>query len=128
MSKPKLTSVDSIYIPVKERLKSMNWFLHHFDLIVERDHLKIGHTDLFCLETIDVTTTNFTTNAWQQEEKHYEMTAFCFRADNLRQLYEELKSGNVRVSEIISHSWFEEFDFFDLDNNKFKVWKPSQET
>ncbi|QGQ94680.1 hypothetical protein EHS13_07155 [Paenibacillus psychroresistens] len=126
MSKPKLTSVDSIYIPVKKREHSMNWFLQHFDLIIEGDHLKIGHTELFCVETTDERTTNFATNAWQQEEKCYEMPAFCFRSDNLRQLHEDLKNENVRVTEITSYNWFEEFDFFDLDNNKFKVWKPSE--
>ncbi|MBP1993055.1 hypothetical protein [Paenibacillus eucommiae] len=126
MSNPKLTTLDSIYIPVKERTKSMNWFLQHFDLIVEGDHLKIGSTELFFLETMDETTTNFTTSAWQQEEKHYEMPAFCFRTENLRQLHEKLINGNVRVTEVISHSWFEEFDFYDLDNNKFKVWRPSE--
>lgn len=126
MNGPKLTGIDSIYIPVKNREQSMAWFIRHFGLEVEGDHLKIGsQLEFFFLETVDETTTNFTTKDWVQGETRFEMPAFCFRAADIIRLFGELKEAGVRVGELIRHGWFSEFDFYDPDNNKFKVWEPN---
>lgn len=45
--KPLLTSLDSIYIPVGNRERTMQWYVDHFGLEIEGDHLKIGHVEVF---------------------------------------------------------------------------------
>jgi hypothetical protein len=41
-------------------------------------------------------------------------------------IYIPVRDRIKSMTEIVYHSWFEEFDFYDLDRNKFKVWKPNE--
>lgn len=52
------------------------------------------------------------------------MPAFCLRTDDIKNLYNDLNSNDVKTEELQDHGWFFEFDFYDIDNNKFKVWQP----
>ncbi|TMV50327.1 VOC family protein [Paenibacillus mesophilus] len=122
-TEPKLTSVDSIYIPVHNREQSMKWYIEQFDLEVEGDHLKIGNTELFFLETLEQQRLLFTTKDWKTGEDYYKMPVFCFRTTDIHSLYNQLKEKGIIVEDIVEHGWFEEFDLYDLDQNKLKVWK-----
>jgi len=123
--KPRLTHVDSIYLAVSNREKSMEWFKKHFGLIQDdTNRLKIGKDEVFFLETLDGSSTNIRTKDWIMGEDHFLMPAFCFRAENIRILYHDLNSNGVHTEELQDHGWFLEFDFYDIDNNKFKVWEP----
>jgi len=123
--KPRLTQIDSIYVPVKNRKQSMEWFMEHFYL-EEDDHnrLKIGNLEVFFLETLDNSTATIKTKDWVSGDDHFEMPAFCFRTEGIRNLYDSLNSRGVKTESIQDHGWFSEFDFYDLDHNKFKVWEP----
>lgn len=120
---PKLTSVDSIYIPVQNREQSMQWYIEQFELEVEGDHLMIGNTELFFLETLDQNRLLFTSKDWKAGEDYYKMPVFCFGTTDIHGLYNQLKGRGVVVEEIVEHGWFEEFDLYDIDHNKLKVWK-----
>ncbi|WP_372661029.1 VOC family protein [Cohnella sp.] len=54
------------------------------------------------------------------------MPVVCFRTSDIAGLYEHVRSNGIRVGEIIIHSWFREFDFYDPDGNKLKVWQPNE--
>jgi hypothetical protein len=122
--KPRLTNMDSIYLAVKSRDESMGWFKKHFGLIQDdSNRLKIGNVEVFFLETLDDSSTNIRTKDWVKGNDHFLMPAFCLRAEDIRSLYNDLKSNAVKVEELQDHGWFLEFDFYDIDNNKFKVWQ-----
>lgn len=121
---PKLSSIDSIYLPVKNKEHSMAWYVNHFGLEIEGDHLKIGQVEVFFLETLSENQLTFTTKDWKQGEDYYQMPAFCFRTNDIEQLYKELKENDVEIEDLIAHSWFKEFDLFDCDRNKLKIWQP----
>jgi hypothetical protein len=42
VKKAGLTGIDSVYIPVSNKQKSTDWFVEHFGLVVEGDHLLVG--------------------------------------------------------------------------------------
>jgi len=124
--KSRLTQIDSIYIAVKNRDKSMEWFKKKFGLEQDdKNRLKIGNDEVFFLETLDGSTTNIKTKDWVEGEDHFLMPAFCFKAEVIKTLYNDLKSDGVKTEELQDHGWFFEFDFYDIDNNKFKVWEPN---
>ncbi|NIK76657.1 hypothetical protein FHS15_001782 [Paenibacillus castaneae] len=103
----------------------MEWFKKHFCLEQDDENrLKIGHVEVFFLETLDDSTTNILTKDWSLGNDHFVMPAFCFRAEEIQTLYHDLVLNDVRTEELQDHGWFVEFDFYDLDNNKFKVWEP----
>jgi catechol 2,3-dioxygenase-like lactoylglutathione lyase family enzyme len=123
--KPRLTHVDSIYLAVKDLEKSTEWFKKHFGLLQDDvNRLKIGNIEVFFLETLDGSSTNFTTKDWVEGHSHFLMPAFCLRAEDIRSLYNDLKSEGVQTEELQDHGWFLEFDFYDIDSNKIKVWEP----
>jgi hypothetical protein len=123
--KSRLINVDSIYLAVNNRVKSMEWFKKNFGLIQDDENrLKIGNVEVFFLESLDGSTTNILTKDWVKGDDHFPMPAFCFLADDIKTLYTDLKTNEVRTEEIQDHGWFLEFDFYDPDNNKFKVWEP----
>jgi hypothetical protein len=123
--KPRLTNVDSIYLAVNNRMNSMDWFKRHFALIQDDDNrLKIGNVEVFFLETMDRSSTNINTKDWVQGDDHFTMPAFCFRTEDIKSLYHYMESNDIRKEELQDHGWFLEFDFYDIDDNKFKVWEP----
>jgi hypothetical protein len=127
--KPRLTNVDSIYLAVKNRDESMEWFKKHFGLIQDDiNRLKIGNVEVFFLETLDESFTNIKTKDWVRGNDHFLMPAFCLLAEDIRSLYQYLKSNGIQTEELQDHGWFLEFDFYDIDNNKFKVWEPINRT
>ena len=123
--KKRLTQIDSIYLAVKNRERSMEWFKKHFGLEQDDENrLRIGNDEVFFLETLDGSTTNILTKDWVKGDDHYLMPAFCFRAVDIETLYNDIKTNGVRTEDLLDQGWFYEFDFYDLDNNKFKVWEP----
>jgi len=54
------------------------------------------------------------------------MPVFCFRTSDIEALYEHVRANDIRTEDLIVHSWFKEFDFYDPDGNKLKVWQPNE--
>lgn len=54
------------------------------------------------------------------------MPVFCFKADDIGSLHKELTERKIEVEEIVEHNWFKEFDLYDCDKNKLKIWKPNK--
>jgi hypothetical protein len=124
---PRLINVDSIYLAVKNREKSMEWFIKHFHLKQDDiNRLKIGNVEVFFLETLDESNTNILTKDWDNGNDHFLMPAFCFLTEDIMALYNDLLNNEVHTEELRDHGWFLEFDFYDLDSNKFKVWEPKK--
>jgi catechol 2,3-dioxygenase-like lactoylglutathione lyase family enzyme len=122
--KARLTGIDAVYIPVTNKDQSKQWFVEHFGLSVEGDHLLAGRQEIFLLECRQKQTLTFQTGDWVQEELHYEMPVICFQASDIIQLYEYTKKNHIQADELLDQRWFWEFNFIDPDGNKFKVWQP----
>jgi hypothetical protein len=52
------------------------------------------------------------------------MPALCFRTSDIADHHGYCVTSGIRTNALIDFGWFWEFDFYDLDGNKFKVWEP----
>ncbi|MBO9610467.1 MAG: VOC family protein [Paenibacillaceae bacterium] len=123
----KLTGVDCVYIPVTNKQEAVAWFVKHFGLVIEGDHLLAGRQEIFLLHADEQHPLYFETDDWLADEKSYKMPVICFQTDDILQLYKYLLKEGIQLEELHERSWFWEFDFYDLDKNKFKVWQPKNE-
>jgi hypothetical protein len=69
---------------------------------------------------------NFFTESWLKSGDRYEMPAYCFRTQDIATLYEYAQQHTIKTEPLTDHGWFWEFDFYDLDGNKFKAWQPKE--
>ncbi|RAV09193.1 hypothetical protein DQG23_39885 [Paenibacillus contaminans] len=120
-----LTGIDGVYIPVSNRKQSEQWYIEHFGLENGGDYLLAGRQEVFIRERVDERVLTFRTNQWLDKGGSYEMPVVCFRSSDIDGLYEHARSNDIPVGEMIIHSWFKEFDFYDPDGNKLKVWQPN---
>ena len=121
-----LTGIDGVYIPVSNRKQSEAWYIEHFGLEHGGDYLLAGRQEVFLRERLDQQVLTFRTNQWLENGESYEMPVVCFRTSDIAGLYDYARSKGIRVSELFEHNWFREFDFYDLDGNKLKVWQPNE--
>lgn len=121
-----LTGIDGVYIPVSNRKQSEQWYIEHFGLENGGDYLLAGRQEVFIRERVDERVLTFRTKQWLDNGESYEMPVVCFRSSDIDGLYEHARSNDIRVGEMIIHSWFKEFDFYDPDGNKLKVWQPNE--
>ncbi|NOU73435.1 VOC family protein [Paenibacillus sp. LMG 31458] len=126
MKKPALIGIDGVYIPVSDREKSEQWYIEHLGLKGNEDYLLAGKQEVFLRERTDNQVLAFKTNQWLASEQSYEMPVVCFRTSDIVGLYEHARSNGIRIEEMIVHSWFKEFDFYDPDGNKLKAWQPNE--
>jgi hypothetical protein len=49
--KAALIEIDTVNIPVTDKKRSTEWFVKHFGLVVQGDHLMVGKQDVFLLES-----------------------------------------------------------------------------
>jgi hypothetical protein len=96
----------------------------HFGLVVEEDHLLVGKIEVFLVQSNEDQPRNFFTESWLKSGDRYEMPAHCFRTQDIATLYEYTQQHTIKTEPLTDYGWFWEFDFYDLDGNKFKVWQP----
>jgi hypothetical protein len=82
-----LTGIDTVYISVSNKQQSTDWFVEHFGLVVEGDHLLVGKVEVFLVEANESQPRNFFTKNWLKSGDRYEMPAICFRAMEITKLY-----------------------------------------
>jgi catechol 2,3-dioxygenase-like lactoylglutathione lyase family enzyme len=121
----KLIGIDGVYIPVSNRKKSEEWYMEHLGLEHGGDFLLAGRQEVFLRERLDEQVLTFRTNEWLDTGESYEMPVVCFRTSDIDGIYEHLRRLGIRIGDLIVHGWFKEFDFYDPDGNKLKVWQPS---
>jgi catechol 2,3-dioxygenase-like lactoylglutathione lyase family enzyme len=126
IKKAALTGIDGVYIPVTDRKQSEQWYIEHLGLENGGDYLLTGKQEVFLRERLDEQALTFRTNQWLDNGESYEMPVVCFRTSDIDGLYEHARSNGIRIGEMIIHSWFREFDFYDPDGNKLKVWQPNE--
>jgi hypothetical protein len=124
--KAALTGIDSVYISVSNKQQSADWFVEHFGLVVEGDHLLAGKVEVFLVQANDDQSRNFFTKHWLKNGNQYEMPAICFRAQEIANLYKYAQQHDIKADPLVDRGWFWEFDFYDLDGNKFKAWQPKE--
>lgn len=123
---PVLTGIDGVYIPVTNRQQSEAWYIKHFGLEQGGDYLLAGRQEVFLRERTDQQVLTFRTNDWLENGESYEMPIVCFSTSDISGLYDNTRSNGIRVGELLEHNWFREFDFYDPDGNKLKVWQPNE--
>jgi catechol 2,3-dioxygenase-like lactoylglutathione lyase family enzyme len=126
IKKAAVTGIDGVYIPVSNRQRSEEWYIEYLELENGGDYLLAGRQEVFLRERLDDQVLTFRTNQWLDGGHSYEMPVICFRTSDIEELYEHVRSNGIRMEEMIVHSWFREFDLYDLDGNKLKVWQPNE--
>ncbi|WP_308634595.1 VOC family protein [Paenibacillus silvisoli] len=126
IKKPAITGIDGVYIPVANRKQAEQWYIEHLGLEYGGDYLLAGKQEVFLRERLDERALFFRTNEWLTSGDSYEMPVICFRTSNIDGLYEHAHSNGIRAEDMITHSWFKEFDLYDPDGNKLKVWQPNE--
>jgi hypothetical protein len=86
VKKAALTGIDSVYIPVSNKQQSTDWFVEHFGLVVEGDHLLVGKVEVFLVHSNEDQPRNFFTVSWLKSGDRYEMPAICFRTLEIAKL------------------------------------------
>ncbi|SEO31440.1 VOC family protein [Paenibacillus sp. OV219] len=122
---PALIGIDGVYIPVSDRKQAEEWYALHLGLERKEDYLLAGKQEVFLRERTDRTALTFKTNQWLESGESYEMPVVCFRTDDIDGLYDHARENGIRAEEMVVHRWFREFDCYDLDGNKLKVWQPN---
>ncbi len=122
--KAALTGIDAVYLPVTDKEKASAWYVEHFGLVIEGDHLLAGKQEIFLIESREHRPLRFETNVWLKEEERFEMPVICFHSSDIAQHYEYAVEKRIHVEELYDRGWFWEFDFYDCDGNKLKVWQP----
>jgi catechol 2,3-dioxygenase-like lactoylglutathione lyase family enzyme len=124
--KASLTGIDGVYIPVSNRKQSEEWYIEHLGLEHGGDYLLAGKQEVFLRESLDQQVLTFQTNQWLDNGESYEMPVVCFRTSDINGLYDHVRKNDIRIGDLLVHSWFREFDFYDPDGNKLKVWQPNE--
>lgn len=119
-----LIGIDGVYIPVSNRKKSEEWYMEHLGLESRGDYLLAGKQEVFLRESLDENRLTFRTSEWLETGESYEMPVVCFRTSDINGIHEHLRTLDIRIGDFIVHNWFTEFDFWDPDGNKLKVWQP----
>lgn len=101
--------------------------MEHFGLEHGGDYLLAGKQEVFLRESMDRQGLTFRTNQWLDNGETYEMPVVCFRTSDIAGLYENARSKGIVVGALLEHKWFREFDFYDPDGNKLKVWQPNDQ-
>ncbi|QHW30911.1 hypothetical protein GZH47_08625 [Paenibacillus rhizovicinus] len=124
--KAKMIGIDGVYIPVSNRKQSEAWYVEHLGMEHGGDYLLAGSQEVFLRERLEEEVLTFRTNEWLANGESYAMPIVCFRTSDIDSVYGQLRTLDIRMGDMIVHSWFREFDFCDPDGNKLKVWQPKE--
>jgi catechol 2,3-dioxygenase-like lactoylglutathione lyase family enzyme len=119
-----IVGIDGIYLPVSDRKQAEAWYMEHLGLEHGGDYLLAGRQEVFLREREGREALVFRTREWLENGELHEMPVVCMRASDIDALYEHVRNAGIRTEAMIEHSWFKEFDLYDPDGNKLKIWQP----
>ncbi|MFO1442253.1 VOC family protein [Bacillus sp. Bva_UNVM-123] len=121
----KLVRVGTIYIPVLDVKKSVNWYVENLDAILTYEDEDKGIINLANVSVFLVKALENQVNSFQDVNDNmcFPVTFEVDGLNNLLILHQEFVQKGIKVGEIEDRGHAgNNFIFYDLDNNMFDVW------
>lgn len=119
-----LDYIDTIYLPVKDKQETINWYEEKLGLTWNGICFNLGTGPTIMLVTAtDPESANLTylTNDWEGTD--YPMQLVTFKTSDIDTAHQQLTARGVEVSTLNTYdNNRKNFRFYDLNGNRFDVW------
>lgn len=121
----KLVRVGTIYIPVLDVKKSVNWYVENLDAILtyedeDKAIINLANVSVFLVKALENQVNSFQD---VNDNMRFPVTFEVDGLNNLMILHQEFVQKGIKVGEIEDRGHVgNNFIFYDLDNNMFDVW------
>ncbi|MBD3922338.1 VOC family protein [Paenibacillus sp. PR3] len=122
----RLKKIECVYIPVTNAAVTKQFFMRHGLITLSPGgNVKLASGQgIFFLETKEKQSSNFVTHDWDDNNEEHVMESVCFEVEQIEELYEQMRAGGAKVSELKdSGDCGKAFHFFDPDGNKYTAWQ-----